>query len=208
VGADVRGLRHSDPCNVFNIRFRTKNAELYDPPVPVAEADAIRKIKRYALVRAERAPEVEVQWASRVAATKARPTGKVSRGAIPPREADLVHNEMQNWLVAVLRARYGHDAVVVEEGFVDIKLRDKTRLVFVEIKPDSRPRRALREALGQLLEYEFVAASDGEAPTELVVAGPAELSEREVVYLHHLQKRWSLPIKYVCIRPEEGELEL
>jgi len=193
---------------VFNIRFRRKNAELYDPLVPVEESDAIRKIKRYSLVPAESAPKVDKQWSNRVAATKARPTGKTSRKAVAGGHADLVHNAMQNELVARLRARYGKDAVVMEEGFVDIKLRDKQRLVFVEIKPDARPRHALREALDQLLEYEFLSAADGEPPTELVVAGPGELSQRDIDYLHHLQKRWALPIRYVCICPQDGDLQI
>lgn len=208
VGGDAGGLRESNPRTVFNIRFRRKNAELYDPPVPMDDADAIRKIKRYSLVPAESAPKVDEQWSSRVAATKARPTGKIPRKAIAAGQADLVHNAMQNELVARLRAKYGNDAVVVEEGFVDIRLRDKPRLVFVEIKPDARPRHALREALGQLLEYEFVSAADGEPPTELVVAGPGELSQQDLDYLHHLQKRWSLPIRYVCICPQDGELQI
>lgn len=208
VGGKVAGLWKKDPRNVFNIRFRTKNAELYDPPVPVDEADAIRNIKRYSLVPVESAPKVDKQWTSRVAATKARPTGKINRKPVAASHADLVHNTMQNELVARLRKKYGNHAVVVEEGFVDIKLRDNTRLVFVEIKPDARPRHALREALGQLLEYEFVSAADGEPPTELVVAGPGELSQRDLDYLYHLQKRWSLPITYVCICPQDGDLQI
>jgi hypothetical protein len=156
----------------------------------------------------ERAPNVDAQWASRVAATKARPTGKIPRRAIPAGEIDLVHNEMQNELVEALRERYGNDQVVVEESFVDIKLRDEQRLVFIEIKADSRPRRALRDALGQLLEYEYMAAKGGDAPTELVVAGPGELSEFDLEYLQHLQRRWSLSIRYLCTRLQDGELQI
>jgi len=208
VGGNVGGLRENDPRNVFNIRFRRKNAELYDPPVPVDEGDAIRRIKRYALVPAASAPKVDEQWSSRVAATKARPTGKIPRKSIAAGNIDLFHNAMQNELISTLRAKYGYEAVIVEEASVDIKLSDRQRLVFVEIKADSRPRYALREALGQLLEYEFIAADGGQTPTELVVAGPGELSRRDLDYLHHLQQRWSLPIRYVCIHPEVGEPQI
>lgn len=208
VRGDIRGLRESNPRNVLNIRFRRKNAELYDPPVPVDDADAIRNIKRYSLVPAESVPRVDNQWSSQVAATKSRPTGKIPRKSVAAGHVYLVHNAMQNELIARLRKKYGEDAVVVEEGFVDIKLRDSSRLVFVEIKPDARPRHALREALGQLLEYEFVASTDGEPPNEFVVAGPGELSQRDLEYLHHLRKRWSLPIRYVCICPLDDDLQI
>jgi hypothetical protein len=209
VDGDTRGLEGNDPCNVFNIRFRRRNAELYDPPVPVEDSDAIRKITRYRLIPATSAPTADEEWPSRVAATRRRPTGKVHRESIAARDVELIHNAMQERLAAALEAKYGKGAVVKEEGFVDIKLRDGKRLVFVEIKADSRPRRALREALGQLLEYEFAAAADGQTPTELVVAAPGELSSQlDLDYLHHLQTRWSLPIRYVCVSPEEGELEI
>jgi hypothetical protein len=209
VGGDTSGLQGSDPCNVFNIRFRKKTAELYDPPVPVDDGDAIRDITRYSLIPATSVPRVNEEWPTRVAATKERPTGKIHRKGVAGEDVELVHNAMQEKLAAALEAKYGKGAVVKEEGFVDIKLWDGKRLVFVEIKADPRPRCALREALGQLLEYEFAAAADGQTPTELVVAAPGELSSQlDLDYLHHLQARWSLPIRYVCVSREEGELEI
>ncbi|MCI0640296.1 MAG: hypothetical protein L0Y72_12620 [Gemmataceae bacterium] len=208
VGGDVQGLRSSDPRLVFNIRFRRTSADLYDPPVTVAGTDAIRKIKRYSLVSTENAPAVDKQWSTRVAATKARPTGKIPRKGVAPGFIDLVHNEMQNELVARLKAKFGSEAIIVEEGYVDIKLKDKPRLLFIEIKPDSRPLHAIREALGQLLFYEFHSAAEGEPPTELVVAGPGELTQRDMDFLQHLQERWSLPIRYYCTCPAHGELEI
>jgi len=206
LGGDIRGLQQDDPCNLFNIRFRRQNAELYDPPVPADSSDAIRRITRYLLVPLDRQADVTREWATRVASVRDRPTGKVHRKAVSAGVMELVHNRMQGDLAERLRAKYGDDAVLVEEGFVDIKLRDGKRLVFLEIKSDCRPLRALREALGQLLEYEFYARTHGEMATELLVVAPGELSRREREYVEHLRERWSLPIRYVCIGDEPTDL--
>jgi hypothetical protein len=208
VDGDVRGLRGDDPRLIFNVRFHRRDAELYDPPVPVLGNDFIRKIRRYALVATGRAPAgLDAQWAHRVAATKDRPTGKVRRKGTPASEMDLAHHAMQNELARALRRKYGYKAVKVEEDFIDIQVRDGKRLLFLEVKPDPRPRRAIREALGQLLEYEFVAAKSGRAPTELIVVGPGEPSSQELAYLRHLRTRWAIPIKYVPTS-EGGDLEI
>jgi hypothetical protein len=201
VGGDVKGLQYDEATLIFNVRFRPADAELYDPAVPVGPRDAIRRLRRYTLTSVRNSVvQVEQQWASRVAATELRPTGKRSREGLPAGEIDLVQNQLQNELFKILVSRYGKQSVVMEEGFVDIKLRTGEAVTLLEVKSDSRPRFAIREALGQLLEYAFVAEADGETVKELIVAGPGELRPRDRDYLEHLRKRWELPLRYVCFR--------
>jgi hypothetical protein len=113
---------------------------------------------------------------------------------------DLVHNDLQNELASLLRLKYGNKAVVVEGNFVDIRLMVKKRLVFIEVKSDPRAVHAVREAIGQLLQYDFIAKADGGAPTELVVAAPGPVTSREKRFIDHLRKKWRMPLKYVCFR--------
>lgn len=201
VGGDIGGLQYEDPRLVFNVRFRPVDAELYDPALLVGPKDAIRKLRRYTLtsVRNE-ILKVESEWATRVAATQLRPTGKRRRTVAASTEMDLVQNQLQNELYAVLVKKYGADAVVMEEGFVDIKIQGDAGRTLIEVKSDSRPRFAIREALGQLLEYSFVAEKQGEHVKALIVAAPGELRPRDAEYLDHLRKRWALPLAYVCFR--------
>lgn len=201
VGGDLAGLEYDDATMLFNVRFRPAEAEIYDPMVPVGERDAIRKLRRYTLVKVQDdLRKVEREWTSRVAATGLRPTGKLARRGIPPREIDLVQNQLQNELVTLLSARYGKKSVTMEEGFVDIKLARADAVTLIEIKSDSRPRHAIRQGLGQLLEYAFVTEEAGESIHELIVVGPGELTARDKKYLDHLRKHRGLPFRYVCFR--------
>jgi hypothetical protein len=90
----------------------------------------------------------------------------------------------------------------MEEGFVDIKLRhsDSETVTLIEVKSDARPRYAIREALGQLLEYAFACEKNGESTAEMIVAGPGEVGPRDMEYIEHLRVRRGLPVHYVCFR--------
>jgi hypothetical protein len=122
------------------------------------------------------------------------------REGIPAREADLVHNQLQNELFELLVDKFGKDAVEMESGFADIRVRRGGKLVLIEIKSDPRPRFAIRAALGQLIEYAYVAQKNGDECTDLVVAGPGELSPLDVAYLDYLRRERRLPIRYACVR--------
>ena len=208
VGGNIAGLRGKDPRSIFNIRFLAENATLYDPPVPVPDGDSIRRLKRYSLVSTKDIKDLDEQWNSRVASTKARPTGKIGRKGVEPTEFDLLHNAIQNTIAEILRRRFGKGSVTMEEGFVDLKVVDAKRLLFIEVKADSRPRYAIRAALGQLLEYNFVAIERGETPTEFLVVGPGILSKQDKKYIEHLGQRWSIPIRYVSFSVDSEKLEV
>jgi hypothetical protein len=74
----------------------------------------------------------------------------------------------------------------MEENFADLKVTAGQRVVLIEVKSDPRPRSAIRQALGQLLEYASRCAEDGELVTDRVVAGPGELQEGDARFLQHL----------------------
>lgn len=199
VGGDPRAVASGSVF--FNVRFRPAEAELYDPMVPVGPDDRLRAFKRYKLtsLTGERSTVVR-QWNTRVAAERRRPTGKRPRKGTEATVAELVHNQLQNELFDWLVQACGRRAVSMEEGFVDLKVRTAGRLILIEVKSDARPRYAVREAVGQLLEYAYRCATNGEGPAELVVAGPGELDNEDRTYLGYLEKHRNLPLRYLCIR--------
>jgi hypothetical protein len=110
------------------------------------------------------------------------------------RQIDLVENDMENELAALLRARFGHDHVKRQADFVDLTVQQGARRSIIEIKSATIARRAIREALGQLLDYAFF--EEPEAVRELVVVGRGPLLPRDKTYLATLTKRFRLPITY------------
>lgn len=111
-----------------------------------------------------------------------------------------MHNQLQNELFELLVKKFGKGAAEMEPGFADIRLRRDGVAMLIEVKSDSRPKFAIREALGQLLEYAYFAERNGERVTDLIVAGPGELGEIDHAFLKHLRNDRKLPIRYLCVR--------
>ncbi|UVT20638.1 MAG: hypothetical protein H8K03_01590 [Nitrospira sp.] len=207
VSGDTSALQCS-PLELFNIRFKPEDATLYAPPIPVKNNDYVNRLNRYSLVSLTgRRASVEKQWRGRVGSTKDKPTGKQKRTGRGDTLVDLVHNELQNELASLLKTKYGRKAVVVEENFVDICLKVKRRVVFIEVKSDPRAVQAVRQAIGQLLQYYFIAKTNGGPPTELIVAAPGT-ANAEKQFVDHLRTKWKLPIRYVCFRSGMKESEI
>ncbi|MDB5987005.1 MAG: hypothetical protein JWR16_2058, partial [Nevskia sp.] len=72
-------------------------------------------------------------------------------------------------------------------------------LILFEIKSDLEPRRVLRLALGQILEYAFHPNHEHVLPIRLVVVGRCPLNFADAKYLQRLQIDFSLPLEYRVI---------
>jgi hypothetical protein len=160
VGGKEKGLKYSDPRMLFNVRFRPEDAEILDPMKPVGSKDAIRRARRYGLVSLEgKLARAVEEWPQRRGTTQRGQVGKVSKRAVAATEMNLAHVQLQHELFEVLARRYGKGAVIKEEDFADLKVRHDGKLTIVEVKTDPSPMRAVREAVGQLLEYATAARS-------------------------------------------------
>ena len=118
-------------------------------------------------------------------------TGKT----VTPRQAPI-----QNRLSVQLAAYFAPQGykVVPEDNRVDISLTSPNGSVtFIEIKPANSARNAIRQAIGQLLEYAHFPAEN--KAQRLIVVSDAELSPSgdEKKYLSHLSKLYGISIDYI-----------
>jgi hypothetical protein len=117
-------------------------------------------------------------------------------------EVDLRHNLLQQILVTILKAEFPGCPVqseleVTGGGRVDAAVETRDGVLFCEIKVAPHARAAVREAVGQLLEY-------SQWPTDCRATRWWVVSERppsaeETAYLQALRSRYGLPIFYRCI---------
>ncbi len=84
-------------------------------------------------------------------------------------------------------------------GYIDLVACRDGALEFYEIKTDSSPRLALRNAIGQLLEYAYW--PEPAKPARLVVVGNQKLDEEAKEYLSNLRTETGLAIGYRKITP-------
>jgi hypothetical protein len=148
---------------LFNVRFRREDATVFDPPVPFVKVP--RKIAgrsaRYQLMDVDvadlqflltdRSREGTTDLPDDLGGTVKWPSGPVS---VDPQEKRL-----QKRLMELLQKRFGKKNVRREGGFgpaqFDLVVRNGQRTILIEMKAYADARRAIREALGQILEYVF-----------------------------------------------------
>lgn len=108
------------------------------------------------------------------------------------------HSKIQEKLVEELKTEFGDGNVSVEQkiGYneIDVVVKDGDDFIFYEVKVASSLKIAIREALGQLMEYSYYRAT--KLAKKLVIVSNYELDERNEMYLTYLQKEFNLPIEY------------
>ncbi|HDS1674820.1 TPA: hypothetical protein ACKQCJ_000800 [Stenotrophomonas maltophilia] len=111
-------------------------------------------------------------------------------------------NVIQDRLVDLLRRKFG-DSVATEHptgtgGSADaLVLRQDGQFVLYEIKPARTASDAVRQAMGQLLEYSY--RGNGLEAAALVVVSNAHLDRVTEEYLDRLRSQFSLPLEYMQV---------
>ena len=194
------------PDWVFNIRFRPTDAELYDPFYKVPRDHAVYKTSRYALVLAT---ERHIQeWPPRGPSKTLRPVDPLERRAIAATVMTREHNVLQNHLCQLLRGRFGEDVVPLEERWIDIQCRDGARTHLIEVKSDPRAKTAIREAIGQLLEYAYFPPMEEKTAPVLHVAAPGPCTDEVRRYLATIKQQCGLVVKYHQLTRETTDFDL
>ena len=101
---------------------------------------------------------------------------------------------MQDELWKVLERRFPSALVERERDHIDLMLTTANRRVLFELKSSTSARRAIRDALGQLLDYAFF-----EHPKEamkLVIVGQGSETPSTKHYVKALSTRFRIPLKY------------
>lgn len=126
-------------------------------------------------------------------ATKAKKTGSVTVKA-SEHIMKFQHNELSNELVNYLKDN-GYTSVVTDEDFVDIKATDSvgTKLFF-ELKTATTVKNAIRQAIGQLLEYNHY--PNNNKADKLIIVTVLEPTREDMEYLQGLRTAYQIPVYY------------
>jgi len=183
-------LKPSEARHLFNVRFRPDNADIYDPPRIAGYEDAVWKNARYNLGWANE--QIEAQWRKRKGTTAPPSINTVTRKAIPAVTYDPIHKRLQ----ADLQHQYGKARVTLENDYVDITVKHRDRTTFIEIKSASTCCAAVRESLGQLLEYAYYRPQPRGETLDLFIIAPAKLDKPTEAYIQRLRTDFDIPIRY------------
>ena len=124
---------------------------------------------------------------------KAKKTGSVKVKA-SEYIMSLQHNELSNAMVEYLQ-KNGYKNVKAEENFVDIKCIDPAgKMIFFELKTAQTVKSAIREAIGQLLEYNHY--PNTKKADKLIIVTKHEPEKSDVQYLLGLRMVYNIPVYY------------
>lgn len=138
-----------------------------------------------------------------------RPASGEAQGRAESRTIEYRHNVIQDRLVALLRDHHGEDAVATEHatgtgGRADALVRRPDgRYELYEIKPATTAADAVRQAMGQLLEYAY--RRGGLEPAALHVVSDASLDEVTLEYMQTLETRFGLKLGYLQVASRSDE---
>ena len=104
------------------------------------------------------------------------------------------HKELSIALVEYLK-KSGYENIKSEEDYVDIKCVDATgQKIFFELKTAQTVKAAIREAVGQLLEYNHY--PNKKCADKLIIVTKHEPEKEDVQYLTGLRKIYNIPVYY------------
>lgn len=197
-GAHADALDPDLPEQILNIRFRTTNVRRIDVSEPIPNWHPAHRLTRYSLYGVEAPlPDEFARWAGRNGLPELPDSGERQRKL----QAGVVtyspeHQKMQRLLGERLKICYPDAAITFEEDFIDVKLQTDDKLVLYEVKSDLKPLSAIRQALGQLLEYAYHPRRTHEREPSLVIVGRQPLVGEDKEFFERICTQFGLPIGY------------
>jgi hypothetical protein len=186
-------LGETNAKHLFNLRFKPENVNIYDPLLLADRRDAVWSRNRYILAAAD--DKIVKEW-YRAGKTTPPLIKVITRKGVPEVTYDPFHKRLQSELLKGFQKRYGIKNVVLERNNVDITVTDGTRGILIELKTNPSSQSAIREALGQLLEYAYYRSSEEWESVALVIIAPGMIDELAKKYIQRLRSQFKIPISY------------
>lgn len=129
--------------------------------------------------------------------TASRNSTKQKRKGSTSYIAEQKHNKIQEVLQKQLEQKYGIDNVVLEENYVDIKVKLKNEIHFYEVKSSAFAADCIREGLGQVMSY--MQKDDDDRTKILFIAGQYPPNQDEIDYLSFVKRELKIDFDYVSV---------
>lgn len=114
------------------------------------------------------------------------------------------HNNLSNELEKYLKNN-GYTGVVTDEDYVDVKATDKNgNKIFFELKTVTTVKSAIRQAIGQLLEYNHYPNKN--KADKLIIVTSHEPEHEDMQYLMGLRAVYNIPVWYQQFDMDKKEL--
>ncbi|MBR5715641.1 MAG: hypothetical protein IKX59_03580 [Bacteroidales bacterium] len=110
-------------------------------------------------------------------------------------EVAALHQKMQEGIKLCLEAE-GFTDVIMEADHIDIQAKKNGLVYIFEVKTYDTARACIREALGQILEYNHFPL--GNRADKMYIVGPVQPLQEELQYIDYLRTYYNMNITYRC----------
>ncbi len=116
-------------------------------------------------------------------------------------EMEARHQKMQEGIRKCLEED-GYTDITLEENHVDLQAMKYGYIYYFEVKTYDTARACIREALGQILEYNHF--PNVHRANRMYIVGPVKATEGELQYIKYLRQNYHMNINYLWYSEEEG----
>ncbi len=199
---DLKSFRETSKAIFFNIRFKVFDMNLLDEPMEIEKLDPAIPSFYYNLLNRTKDPNLYSANSGKFIFRPGHNPGKnetVTKSKGGKTDKSLFHNEMQTNIFTILEKSHEKGSVGTENDLgyqtkVDVVVKDNDNYVFYEIKTSQTAKAAIREAIGQILEYAFWPNKN--RAKKLVIIAPPSPTDDARVYIKKLRQEFGLPLFY------------
>lgn len=155
------------------------------PGTPTEDEIKILKKKKYV----EESPIIEEVKAQEVLNTNDR-IREIKENTLT---VEARHQKIQNGVMQCLY-REGYSDIKAEENHIDIKAKKNGFIHFFEIKTHDTAKECIREAIGQILEYNHY--PKGCHASDMFIIGPCKLTSNDAEYIKYLRTFYKMKLYY------------
>jgi len=210
---DTKAFTETSPDIFMNIRFKIHSIYLLDSPVEIEPNDEAIPSYYYNLLNYKKSPSLPDAAESSFVFKSGHNEGKNNAIVQKLKKIEgknLLHNEYQTEIFKILEKQFGVGNVGSEnqigyQSKVDLVVRDSEEYIFYELKIAPTAKAAIREALGQILEYSYWPKK--KYAQKLVILSPQPGTKQVDIYLKHLRDKFKIPIYYQQYNAERKTLE-
>lgn len=214
VETDWSDFQENRNIDLFNIRFKPIDLDLYDPYLIADNEHYIYSIDRYTFAQFT---TIKTKDNDKGFTFKPGRSSNLSKGTKSftrgPRKVEIrqLHNEISEKLFDYLVDEYGENHVSQENSTgtggtrIDMVVKSSSGYIFYEIKTYPCIKACIREAIGQLLEYAYWPEYDL-AEKLVIVSQRLEDNSSAYAYMRHIRKLTKLPIYYQYFDLESSTL--
>jgi hypothetical protein len=199
---ETKAFQETGSYDFFNIRFKIYDMNLLDAPIKIKKSDQAIPSFYYNLLNKTQDPHPPKTVSLKFNFKSGHNPGKnktVTSSKGGKNYKSLFHNEIQTNIFNILEKKHkkrnvGTENVLGYQTKVDIVVKTKNGFIFYEIKTYPTAKAAIREAIGQIIEYAYW--PDQKKAEKLVIVAPTSATDETKIYITRLRKDFNLPIFY------------